>query len=105
MASAPLLLEALGTMPGDGQARLDLSVLVFSDSSGLHAIVQFARQEDGNAPVILEGASAILMTIRGRQHLGTISMSRFDRPAPMAAESAAQSSGDSRHPVIHRHTE
>jgi anti-anti-sigma factor len=63
MASAPLLLEALATMPGDGQARLDLSELVFIDSSGLHAIVQFARQEDGNAPVILEGASAILMTM------------------------------------------
>jgi anti-anti-sigma factor len=61
MATAPLLAEALAGMAGDGRPRLDLSELVFMDSSGLHVIVDFARRENGDGPVILDGVSPLVL--------------------------------------------
>jgi len=61
MASTAQLREALAKMPGAGQATIDLSGLTFIDSSGLHAIVEFAHGENGNAPLILVGARALVL--------------------------------------------
>lgn len=61
MASAHLLRTVLAEMPGVGQATLDLSELTFMDTSGLHAIIEFARTQNGDGPVVLLGASAIVL--------------------------------------------
>jgi anti-anti-sigma factor len=55
------LTEALARMPDAGQARLDLSGLTFIDSTGLHAIVEFARSDCANGRLILEGPSPMLV--------------------------------------------
>ena len=47
-------------MPTGGQATLDISELTFIDSSGLHAIEEIARAQNGNGPLILTGASPTL---------------------------------------------
>jgi len=57
MQSAPQLLEARTTLQGDGRARLDLEEVTFIDSHGLHALVAFARAENGNGRVILDNVS------------------------------------------------
>jgi anti-anti-sigma factor len=54
------LQEALALLPAEGQARLDLSELSFIDSSGLHAIADFAQSENGSGPVILDGVSPLV---------------------------------------------
>jgi anti-anti-sigma factor len=54
IGSVPVLLEAFSA--GEGQAVLDVSELSFIDSSGIHALVDLAAQEDGNGPLILRGA-------------------------------------------------
>jgi anti-anti-sigma factor len=54
MGSVPLLVEAFSA--GTGQAVLDVSELSFIDSSGIHALVDLAAQENGNGPLILQGA-------------------------------------------------
>jgi anti-anti-sigma factor len=60
LQSVHRLTEALASLPGAGQAKLDLSELTFIDSSGLHAIVDFARS-NGNGRLILEGATATMV--------------------------------------------
>jgi len=51
-------------MPVAGQATLDLSELVFIDSSGLHAIEEIASRQNGNGPpLILSGASPGVMRL------------------------------------------
>ena len=64
--SAPRLIEAFADAPEDGangQARVDLSGLTFMDSSGLHALVEIAQSQNGHGPLILEGASPIVMRL------------------------------------------
>jgi len=51
------LTDAFAALPAAGQATLDLSELVFIDSSGLHAIEEIASKQNGNGPLILSGAS------------------------------------------------
>jgi anti-anti-sigma factor len=63
MHSVHALNEALAGMSGGGQATLDLSDLTFIDSSGLHAIVAFARNENGNGRLILEGVSTMMVRL------------------------------------------
>ena len=67
LVSAPLLIEAFANMANDGgadgQARVDLSDLTFMDSSGLHALVEIARAQNGHGPLIVEGASAIVLRL------------------------------------------
>jgi len=69
METASSFEGALATMDGSGQCTLDLSGLSFIDSSGLHAIVRFARRENGNGRVILE-ASQWTLRLLEIAHLG-----------------------------------
>ena len=55
--------KELALLPAEGQARLDLSELSFIDSSGLHAIAEFARHENGNGPVILDGVPPLVIRV------------------------------------------
>jgi anti-sigma B factor antagonist len=48
MGSARDLTDTLSAMSGDGDVRLELSGLEFIDSSGLHALVQYAGSLDGD---------------------------------------------------------
>ena len=52
------LAAAFAALPVEGQATLDLSELTFIDSSGLHAIEEIARVQNGNGPLILAGTPA-----------------------------------------------
>lgn len=61
--SVPDFREAVGQLNGGGHAKLDVSELTFIDSSGLHAIAQFAGAENGNGRVILEGVSARMRSL------------------------------------------
>jgi anti-anti-sigma factor len=58
LQSVDSLKEALARLPAGGQATLDLSEMTFIDSTGLHAIMDFAGGENGSGPVVLEGVSA-----------------------------------------------
>jgi anti-anti-sigma factor len=53
VATVPALEDAFASLAGDGPVTLDLSELTFIDSSGLHAIVQFASSLDGEGPLTL----------------------------------------------------
>jgi anti-anti-sigma factor len=50
------LTAAFAALPA--RATLDLSELTFIDSSGLHAIEEIARAQNGNGPLILTGTPA-----------------------------------------------
>ena len=60
LQTVALLNEALARLPNEGQARLDLSEVTFIDSTGLHAIDDFARGENGSGPLVLEGVSPLI---------------------------------------------
>ena len=47
LATAPLLKEALGDLGSEREVHLDLALLTFLDSSGLHVIAALARSFDG----------------------------------------------------------
>ena len=60
MSSAQALSDALAAMSGEGDLTLELSELEFIDSSGLHAIVQYAGSLDGGGDnLILANPSAM----------------------------------------------
>jgi anti-anti-sigma factor len=60
MGSARDLTDALTALSGDGDVRLELSELEFIDSSGLHAIAQYAGSLDGGGEhLILANPSAM----------------------------------------------
>jgi anti-sigma B factor antagonist len=65
MLSAPQLIEAFASIPNgvDGQSKVDLTELTFVDSSGLHALIEIARNQNGHGPLILEGASTIVLRL------------------------------------------
>ena len=63
MESAHMLERAFAALPPSGPATLDLSELTFIDSSGLHAIVEFARTQNGNGAVVLTGLSAPMVRL------------------------------------------
>jgi anti-anti-sigma factor len=58
MATVNQLTTALETVSRNGPVTLDLAQLTFIDSTGLHAIMQFASSQNGSGPVILAGPSA-----------------------------------------------
>jgi anti-sigma B factor antagonist/stage II sporulation protein AA (anti-sigma F factor antagonist) len=60
MEVAHELERALAALPRSGQATLDLSELTFIDSTGLHAIMEFACAQNGNGAVVIKGLSAPL---------------------------------------------
>jgi anti-anti-sigma factor len=53
LGTVSILRDALGQFVGDGEIALNLSELTFIDSTGIHALLDFARSQDGEK-VILE---------------------------------------------------
>ena len=53
LATAPQLTEALRDTSSAGQVVLDLSELTFMDSCGIRALLELARTQNGNGPVIV----------------------------------------------------
>jgi anti-anti-sigma factor len=60
LLTAPMLMEAYEGINGNGQVTIDLSELTFIDSGGLHAIASIVAATNGNGPLIMEGASAMV---------------------------------------------
>ena len=58
LATARQLTDALANISTDSEVHLELSELTFMDSSGLGAIVAFARSRNGGGPVVLLNPSA-----------------------------------------------
>src|SRR6187200_2664287 len=54
MATVNHLETALEAVSHNGPVTLDLAQLTFIDSTGLHAIMAFARSQNGSGPLILE---------------------------------------------------
>lgn len=69
LSTVSLLEEALQRVAEGGQVTLDLSELTFVDSTGLHALVRYARSQDGNGPVILDNPSAMVLRLLEITHL------------------------------------
>jgi anti-sigma B factor antagonist len=63
LATAPLLTEALLDFASEREVHLDLALLTFLDSSGLHAIIALARSQDGDRSVVLLNPSAAVLRI------------------------------------------
>ena len=61
LATAPLLKEALVDLGSKRDVHLDLALLTFLDSSGVHAIVALAQSLDGNRSVVLVNPSTAIM--------------------------------------------
>ena len=61
LASVPLLKEALVDVGCERDVHLDLALLTFLDSSGVHAIVALAQSLDGNRSVVLVNPSTAIM--------------------------------------------
>jgi anti-anti-sigma factor len=58
VATVDELRSACDRLPGTGSVTLDVSQLTFIDSSGLHAIVQYASDVQAEGPVVVTNASA-----------------------------------------------
>ena len=74
VATAPQLRAALqGAVFADAPV-LDLSELTFLDSCGVHAILDFARAQNGNGPVVIldpsDAVTRVLEIIGIDQHAG-----------------------------------
>ena len=61
LATAPLLTEALLDLASEREVHLDLALLTFLDSSGLHVIMALTRPMDGNRSVVLINPSTAVM--------------------------------------------
>jgi anti-anti-sigma factor len=61
LATAPLLTEALLDFASEREVQLDLALLTFLDSSGLHVIAALARSQDGNRSLVLLNPSTAVM--------------------------------------------
>ena len=57
LSTVPVFRAALSEVPTTERVTLDLAELTFIDSTGIHALVQYARQVDGGAPLTLVNAS------------------------------------------------
>ena len=58
LATVPALKVALDPLAGHGPVTLDLAELTFIDSSGMHAILQFAPSLNGDDPLTLANTPA-----------------------------------------------
>jgi anti-anti-sigma factor len=58
LATVTELKAALETVSRSDPVTLDLAQLTFIDSTGLHAIMEFARSQNGSGPLILASPSA-----------------------------------------------
>jgi anti-anti-sigma factor len=56
-ATVPQLVDALATLNGATETTLDLTGLTFIDSSGVHAIVDYARSREPGGTVRLTAVS------------------------------------------------
>ena len=56
-ATVPHLVDALATLNGVTETTLDLTGLTFIDSSGVHAIVDYARSREPDGTVTLTDVS------------------------------------------------
>jgi anti-anti-sigma factor len=63
LATAPLLTEALLDLVSEREVHLDLALLTFLDSSGLHAIIKLARSQEGDRSVVLVNPSLAVLRI------------------------------------------
>jgi anti-anti-sigma factor len=63
VVSVPSLVEAFSAHNGRSNVTLDLSDVTFMDSSGIHAIVTFARACEAVGTVTLTGASPFLLRL------------------------------------------
>jgi anti-anti-sigma factor len=61
LATAPLLTEALLDFASEREVHLDLALLTFLDSSGLHVITALARSQNGGRSVVLVNPSTSVM--------------------------------------------
>jgi anti-sigma B factor antagonist len=61
--AVPVLLAAFATQNGRPNVTLDLSGLTFIDSTGVHAIVRFARSRAAAGTVTLAGASPFIARV------------------------------------------
>jgi anti-anti-sigma factor len=72
LATAPRLTEALLSVPATGEVSLELSEISFLDSSGLSAILAFARSRNGGGPLVIlnpsEPVARVLELTRIDQH-------------------------------------
>lgn len=57
LGTTQVLEHACDGLAADGQVTLDLSALTFIDSSGLHAIIEYARGMNSNQPLIVANPS------------------------------------------------
>ena len=69
LAAARRLREALSLDEQEGELRLDLSELVFVDSSGVSTILAHARSRNGNGPLVLVNPSASVARVFELVHL------------------------------------
>ena len=74
VATAPQLRAALQGAVFADPPVLDLSELTFLDSCGVHAILEFARAQNGNGPVVIldpsDAVTRLLELIGIDQHTG-----------------------------------
>lgn len=68
-ATVPELVDALSTLNGERDVKLDLAGLTFIDSSGLHAIVAYARSREPDGTVTLCDVSRDIVRIFEITHL------------------------------------
>ena len=63
LATVRYLEEACDGIQGEGPVTLDLSEVTFVDSTGLHALVLYARENNGHGPVILANLSGFVLRV------------------------------------------
>ena len=97
LATSSQLTEALRDASSAGQVTLDLSELTFLDSSGIHAILELARTQNGNGPVIILNPSyavtRVFDVVGIDQHAG-IELRRADVRVTVPASSQARGNRD-----------
>ena len=90
VATASQLAEALREASSAGQVVLDLSELTFLDSCGIRAILELARAQNGNGPVIIlnpsQAVRRVFDIIGIAQHAG-IELRRTDGRVTVPASS------------------
>jgi anti-sigma B factor antagonist len=81
VATASQLTEAVRDASSAGQVVLDLSELTFMDSCGIRAVIELARAQNGNGPVIIlnpsQAVNRVFDIIGIDQHAG-IELRRTD---------------------------
>lgn len=77
-ATVPHLVDALSALNGAGETTLDLTALTFIDSSGLHAIVDYARSRQPGGTVRLTAPPNVLRLFEITSSLEEVPNLRID---------------------------